>query len=93
MAVVGVLLYPIGTVIFTKHWCNILPNIFGYHEVFHIFTVVAGWLAFQLLKSMSSELTARCDLQSAISSITFAQGFLWIVANTISTSKDICSGG
>jgi len=38
----GGLLYTIGAVLFSFHRPDPIPHIFGYHEVWHLFTVLAG---------------------------------------------------
>ncbi len=38
----GGVLYSIGGVFYAAHWPNPAPRVFGYHEVFHLLTVVAA---------------------------------------------------
>ena len=35
-------LYIAGAISFGKHWPRLRPSVFGYHEVWHVFTVVAA---------------------------------------------------
>ena len=42
LLVLGGLLYTIGGVIYARRWPDPLPRIFGFHEVFHLFTIAAG---------------------------------------------------
>lgn len=32
----------IGLLVFVKQFPNPIPSIFGYHEIFHVFVVIAG---------------------------------------------------
>lgn len=47
LLVSGGALFTIGAVIYATHWPDPLPDIFGYHEVFHLF-VIAGVIAHYL---------------------------------------------
>ena len=38
----GGLLYSVGAVFYATHWPNLKPGYFGYHEVFHAFTILAA---------------------------------------------------
>lgn len=38
----GGLLYTVGAAIYVRRWPNPVPDVFGYHEVFHVFVVSAG---------------------------------------------------
>lgn len=42
----GGVLYTIGAVIFTLQWPDPLPKTFGYHEIFHVFVILASALHF-----------------------------------------------
>jgi hemolysin III len=46
--ILGGILYTIGGLVYARRWPNPLPRIFGYHEVFHLFTIAAG-LAFTVV--------------------------------------------
>lgn len=48
LLLLGGLLYTIGGVVYARRWPNPSPRVFGYHEVFHLFTIAAG-LAFTLV--------------------------------------------
>lgn len=47
--VTGGLLYTIGAVFYALRWPDPWPRIFGYHEIFHVFTVVAAALFYGLI--------------------------------------------
>lgn len=38
----GGVLYTVGAVIYARRWPNPSPRVFGYHEMFHVFVVVAA---------------------------------------------------
>ena len=40
--VAGGLLYTIGAVLYALRWPDPWPRVFGYHEIFHLLTIVAG---------------------------------------------------
>lgn len=42
LLVAGGLLYTVGAVFYATHWPNPAPTVFGYHEVFHLLTVLAA---------------------------------------------------
>lgn len=42
LLVSGGVLYSIGGVFYAAHWPNPAPTVFGYHEMFHLLTVVAA---------------------------------------------------
>jgi hemolysin III len=49
---VGGLFYTVGAIFYATRWPNFWPKTFGYHEVFHAFTILAAtshyiaiWLA------------------------------------------------
>ncbi len=42
LLLLGGLLYTIGGVVYARRWPNAWPRVFGYHEVFHLFTIAAG---------------------------------------------------
>lgn len=41
LVVVGGLLYTVGAVVYAAKWPNPAPRHFGFHEIFHVFTVLA----------------------------------------------------
>jgi hemolysin III len=41
LAMVGGLFYTVGVVVLIRRWPDPLPTVFGYHEVWHAFTVAA----------------------------------------------------
>lgn len=42
LLLVGGALYTVGGIFYAARWPNLWPEIFGYHEVFHAFTVLAA---------------------------------------------------
>jgi hemolysin III len=42
LLVVGGLLYTVGGVVYATHWPDPSPRTFGYHEVFHLCTILAA---------------------------------------------------
>jgi hemolysin III len=42
LLLLGGLLYTIGGGVYARRWPNPYPRVFGYHEVFHLFTIAAG---------------------------------------------------
>lgn len=88
--------YGIGAIIFSKKLCNFIPHIFGHHEVFHLFTIVAGIQGYLLFESLSTEeISIRCnDSMNSIDMNTgnlLWRGFVWIITHTFTTMDDICS--
>lgn len=47
--VTGGLLYTIGAVFYALRWPDPWPRVFGYHEIFHVFTVVAAAIFYGLI--------------------------------------------
>lgn len=86
--ILGLLLYGVGATIYGKRLFDPIPHIFGFHEIFHICTVLATLCAFHLMWSLSQDLHQRCEPQ---------QYSLWFtalktcLAHTISTYQDVCS--
>lgn len=54
------LFYGIGGYIFSKEICNFYPKTFGYHETFHLFSIIATFVAFQVLNHVVLPLSERC---------------------------------
>ena len=48
LLLLGGLLYTIGGVVYARRWPDPFPRVFGYHEVFHLFTIAAG-IAFTIV--------------------------------------------
>jgi len=46
MIVLGGIFYTIGAVFYATRWPKLIPHIFGYHEFFHAFTLIAATLHF-----------------------------------------------
>ena len=42
LMITGGLLYTVGAIFLGTHWPDPFPKVFGYHEVWHVMTVVAG---------------------------------------------------
>lgn len=63
MAIIGLASYAFGAYIFSKRFKFIesfCPLIFGYHEIFHIFTVLSFTCTILLLYSIISDTSIRC---------------------------------
>ena len=45
----GGLLYTIGALMYALRWPDPWPRVFGYHEIFHVFTIVAAALFYTLI--------------------------------------------
>jgi hypothetical protein len=89
-------LYCIGAIIFSKKLCNFVPHIFGHHEVFHVFTILAAIQGYLLFESLSTEdISIRCrDSMNSIDKSTgnmLWRGFVWIISHTFTTMDDICN--
>ena len=42
LLIVGGLIYTLGAIIYAAKWPNPFPEIFGYHEIFHILVMIAS---------------------------------------------------
>ena len=42
LVVVGGVVYSLGAWVYSRHWPDPVPAVFGYHEVFHALVLVAG---------------------------------------------------
>ncbi|MCC6339366.1 MAG: hemolysin III family protein [Acidimicrobiia bacterium] len=51
LVVVGGVLYTLGAIVLATHWPNPSPRVFGYHEVWHVFTLVAALAQFVAIAS------------------------------------------
>lgn len=91
MAVLGLISYPIGTFIFVKKCLNYFKYFFGYHEIFHLFTVFSSWMAFMLMYSLVSDLETRCELAERFYRFPGMQYVTHALVNTISCPNDVCS--
>nr|MBA3582970.1 hemolysin III family protein [Gemmatimonadota bacterium] len=47
--VTGGLLYTIGAVLYALRWPDPWPLVFGYHEIFHVLTIVAAAVFYTLI--------------------------------------------
>jgi hemolysin III len=89
LVIFALLLYGVGAYIYAYRLLDAIPKVFGYHEIFHIFTVCASFTAFELLRGLSQDHEVRCEERE----YTWAfQLFQDILANTLSTYEDICTG-
>lgn len=52
LALFGLSMYGVGAVIYGKKLLDISPNVFGYHEIFHICTLIAASCAWFLVYSL-----------------------------------------
>ena len=52
LAIIGLTMYGVGAVIYGKKLLDIVPSVFGYHEIFHICTIIAALCAFVLVYSL-----------------------------------------
>ena len=46
LLVAGGIVYTLGAVIYSLKWPKLSPKWFGYHELFHIFTIIGAILHF-----------------------------------------------
>ena len=77
LAICGLSLYAVGAVIFGKRLFNPIPHIFGYHEIFHMCTLLSGTAAFYLLFSLAQSPEERCRNSSeSILSASFLRNLL-----------------
>ncbi len=53
LLIVGGALYTVGAVIFLRRRPDPIPSVFGYHEVWHAFTVAAGLAHFAMVASVT----------------------------------------
>ena len=53
---VGGLLYSLGALIYARRWPDPIPRVFGFHEVFHLFTLVAAALHLVVVASIIAQL-------------------------------------
>lgn len=47
--VAGGLLYTVGAVLYALRWPDPWPRVFGYHEIFHLLTILAGAVFYALI--------------------------------------------
>ena len=43
---IGGVIYTLGSVVYARRWPNPNPAVFGYHELFHVFVIVAAGFHF-----------------------------------------------
>jgi len=97
LAIMSLLTYAIGATIYGKRLINPIPNVFGFHELFHLCTVGATLLTFFLISSLSCSIETRCDLNSN-PDLTFhhpLMSILWTqlkyILGSLIGHNDICS--
>lgn len=49
---IGGVIYTLGAIVYALRRPNLIPNIFGYHEVFHLFVVVAAGFHFYAIAQL-----------------------------------------
>ncbi len=83
----------VGAMIFGQKVKTPFANFFGYHEIFHVFTILAALTLYRLVYSLNmNAIEERCFLQSQISSNhLFLSSFMDVMAVTITTRNDICT--
>jgi hemolysin III len=91
IAILGLISYPLGTFIFVKKYLNHFKYIFGYHEIFHLFTVFSSWMAFTLMYSLVSDLDSRCELAERLYQVPGMSFATYVLTNSISCPNDICN--
>jgi len=97
LAIMGLLIYAIGAIIYGKRLINPIPNVFGFHEIFHSCTVCATLLTYFLIASLSSPLESRCALNDN-PKLVFYSGIVsniwthlkWLLGSVIG-HNDICT--
>jgi hemolysin III len=56
LLVAGGIVYTIGALVYAFKWPDPIPHIFGYHEIFHLFVVIASglhfWVIYRLISSV-----------------------------------------
>jgi hemolysin III len=50
----GGILYTIGALFYAFKWPDFFPRVFGYHEVFHLFVVIASGLHFKVIYNLTT---------------------------------------
>jgi hemolysin III len=40
--IAGWLLYLVAILTYSQQWLNLWPSVFGYHEIFHLLTIIGG---------------------------------------------------
>lgn len=53
----GGLLYSVGAVIYGRRWPDPIPHVFGFHEIFHLFTLAAATLHLFVVAGIVSQLS------------------------------------
>ena len=52
LLLVGGIIYTLGAVVYAFKWPNPWPKIFGYHEIFHLMTIIAATLHFLVIAGL-----------------------------------------
>lgn len=64
--ITAIAFYAFGGYTFAYKVLDLLPNFFGYHEVFHSCTIMATFCTFLLYFSLIQERSYRCDINTPI---------------------------
>lgn len=80
---VSIIMYSIGAIVFHHKIINIIPTIFGYHEIFHACTVIATFLVFLTYLSIIRDYDLRCH-------VTLEQSRIQNIASVIFGLSDVC---
>jgi hypothetical protein len=60
LSVLGLLVYLVGAIIYGKRVIDPFPSVFGFHEIFHIFTILAALCTFYIVHSLCQTQEWRC---------------------------------
>lgn len=90
-AIAGLFSYAVGALIFGQKLIDPIPKVFGYHEVFHLFTVISGVLSFWLVHSISSSNLQRCRNSEFLVNQLFDNSNTALVPLLAIFGRDFCS--
>lgn len=54
LLITGGIIYTVGALIYAFKWPNPYPLVFGYHEIFHIFIVIASGFHFKVIYNLAT---------------------------------------
>lgn len=54
LLLIGGIVYTVGALVYAFKWPNPLPQVFGYHEIFHIFIVIASGFHFKVIYMLAT---------------------------------------
>ena len=72
----GGITYTVGAMVYVIKWPNPWPRVFGYHEIFHAFTVVAAGAMLYVVSVCLSNHTLRSEYVAAAAAESLAQAAL-----------------